>query len=66
MEKKYIIAFDDYERRIVVNALNDLRNSLIQQGRYTDAVNDIMIKIIDTKPKRKWFTKGWAHGADNS
>ena len=58
MEKKYIIAFDDYERRIVVNALNDLRNSLIQQGRYTDAVDDIMIKIIDTKPKRKWFTKG--------
>ena len=58
MEKKYIIAFDDYERRVVVNALNDLRNSLIQQGRYTDAVDDIMIKIIDTKPKRKWFTKG--------
>lgn len=58
MEKKYIIAFDDYERRIVVNALNDLRNSLIQQGRYTDAVDDIMIKIIDTKPKRKWFAKG--------
>ena len=58
MEKKYIIAFDDYERRVVVNALNDLRNSLIQQGRYTDAVDDIMIKIIDTKPKRKWFAKG--------
>mgnify|MGYP003292774267 CR=1 FL=1 len=58
MEKKYIIAFDDYELRIVVNALNDLRNSLIQQGRYTDAVDDIMIKVIDTKPKRKWFTKG--------
>ena len=58
MEKKYIIAFDDYERRIVVNALNDLRNSLIQQGRYTDAVDDIMIKVIDTRPKRKWFAKG--------
>ena len=58
MEKKYIIAFDDYERRIVVNALNDLRNSLIQQGRYTDAVDDLMIKVIDTKPKRKWFSKG--------
>jgi len=57
MEKKYVIALDDYERRIVVNALNDLRNSLIQQGRYTDAVDDLMIKIIDTKPKIKWFAK---------
>ena len=57
-EKKYCLELDGYEYRIVVNALNDLRNSLIQQGRYTDAVDDIMIKIIDTKPKRKWFAKG--------
>ena len=58
MEKKYCLELDDYEYRIVISALNDLRNSLIQQGRYTDAVDDIKIKIIDTKPKRKWFTKG--------
>ena len=58
MEKKYCLELDDYEYRIVISALNDLRNSLIQQGRYTDAVDDIMIKIIDTKPKRKWFAKG--------
>ena len=53
MEKKYRIVLDDSEWKIVINALNDLRNSLIQQGRYTDAVDDIMIKVIDTKPKRK-------------
>ena len=58
MEKKYFLELDGYEYRIVVNALNDLRNSFILQGRYTDAVDDIMIKVIDTKPKRKWFTKG--------
>ena len=57
-EKKYCLELDGYEYRIVVNALNDLRNSLIQRGRYTDAVDDLMIKIIDTKPKRNWFTKG--------
>lgn len=53
MEKKRYITFDDSEWKIVINALNDLRNSLIQQGRYTDAVDDIMIKVINTKPKRK-------------
>ena len=58
MEKKYCLELDGYKYRIVVNALNDLRNSLIQQGGYTDAVDDIMIKVIDTRPKRKWFTKG--------
>ena len=55
MEKKRYIALDDSEWKIVINALNDLRNSLIQQGRYTDAVDDIMIKVINTKPKRKLF-----------
>ena len=53
MEKKYRIALDDSEWKIIINALNDFRNSLIQQGRYTDAVDDIMIKVINTKPKRK-------------
>lgn len=53
MEKKRYIALDDSEWKIVINALNDLRNSLIRQGRYTDAVDDIMIKLINTNPKRK-------------
>ena len=53
MEKRRYIILDDYEWKIVINALNDFRNSLIQQGRYTDAVDDIMIKVINAKPKRK-------------
>ena len=55
MEKKRYIALDDSEWKIVINALNDFRNSLIRQGRYTDAIDDIMIKLINTKPKRKLF-----------
>ena len=53
MEKKRYIALDDSEWKIVINALNDLRNSLIRQGRYTDAVDDIMTKVINAKPKSK-------------
>ena len=53
MEKKRYITLDDCEWKIVINALNDFRNSLIQQGRYTDAVDDIMIKVINAKHKRK-------------
>ncbi len=53
MGKKRYIILDDSEWKIVINALNNLRNSFIQQGRYTDAVDDIMIKVINAKPKRK-------------
>ncbi len=37
--------FDDYEVRIIVRALVDLRNQLIAEGRYTDAVDDLLIML---------------------
>ena len=43
--KKYKL--DDYEVRIIILALNELRNQLIQEGRYTDAVDDLMAKILN-------------------
>ncbi len=51
-EKKYYIALDGYERRVIVNALNEMRNSLLQQGRYTDAVDEVLPKIIEAKTKK--------------
>lgn len=51
-EKKYYIAFDGYERGVMVNALNEMRNALLQQGRYTDAVDEVILKVIDAKTKK--------------
>ncbi|MBQ8623082.1 MAG: hypothetical protein IJ424_01705 [Oscillospiraceae bacterium] len=50
--KKYYIAFDEYERGIIINALNDKRNALIKEGRYTDAVDEVLLKVINAKQKR--------------
>lgn len=33
-DKKYYIALDDFERRVVVNCLNEMRNNLIAKGKY--------------------------------
>ncbi len=51
--KKYYIAIDENERRIIINALNFLRNKLLAEGRYTDAVDDILIKVVNA-PIRKF------------
>lgn len=57
-EKKYYIMLDGYERGIMVNALNEMRNALLQQGRYTDAVDEVILKVIDAKTKKfKVITK---------
>lgn len=50
--KKYYIALDEYERGIIINSLNDKRNSFIKEGRYTDAVDEVLLKVIDTKKKK--------------
>ena len=36
---------DDYEVRILILALNELRNQLIQEGRYTDMIDKLIVKI---------------------
>jgi len=45
LKKKF--KFDDYEIRILILALNELRNQLIREERYTDAVDELMVKLID-------------------
>ena len=52
MKEKYYIVLDEYERRIIINSLNELRNRLIADGRYTDAVDELLHKIINAKKKR--------------
>ncbi len=54
--EKYYIAIDENEWRIIINALNSLRNKLLAEGRYTDAVDDVLIKVVNT-PVRKFKVK---------
>ncbi len=44
-EKKYYIAFDRYEQGTMISALNEMRNRLIAECRYIDAVDELIIKI---------------------
>ena len=50
-EEKLYIKLDGYEQSILVRALNDLRNSLLENARYTDAVDELIIKTANAKRK---------------
>jgi len=54
MEKKYILKIDDFEHRVLVNALNSMRNQLIQEGQYNDALDRLILKVIDTPVKKRF------------
>ena len=48
---KYHLALTDNEYSLIIKSLNDLRNDFIAQGRYTDAVDDVLVKLIGAKKK---------------
>ena len=51
-EKKYYLVLDDFERRMLLNNLNDFRNKLIAEGKYTDLLDEVIIKVAKAKLKR--------------
>lgn len=44
-KRKYYLYLSAEERRLIFNALLSVRNKLIAKGKYTDAVDELMIKV---------------------
>ncbi len=49
---KYHIYLNSEERRLLISSLNDVRNKLIDDGRYTDLVDEVLIKAANAKIKK--------------
>ena len=51
-QKDYYIYLDEQEYSQVIQSLIALKNDLIAQGRYTDAVDDVLIKFTKARKKK--------------
>ena len=51
-EEKRVLTLDRYEHGVVVNALNELRNDLLEEQRSTDFVDEVLLKAIDAPTKK--------------
>ena len=60
MKQKYYVELNRQEWRLIIEALNRLRNKLIAAGRYTDAVDEILIKVAKAKPQKSMLWE-WRH-----
>ena len=49
MKQKHYLVLNDREHRLMIESLNQLRNKLIADGKYTDAVDEVLLKIIGAK-----------------
>ena len=52
-EKLYHIALDDYEHSIIIRTLNDKKTDLMNEGKSTDAIDDLIVKV-GTAPQKKF------------
>ncbi len=51
-ETKYHVYLDSQERTLLLHSLLELKNQLIQQGRYTDCIDELIFKVINAPTKR--------------
>ena len=52
-DKKRVIMLDDFEQRLMVNGLTDFRNDLLREGKPTEDVDDLILKVIDAPMKKE-------------
>ena len=51
-EQKFHLYLSEDERRFLIQNLIWFQNELRQKGRYTDAVDNLIVKISKAKPKK--------------
>lgn len=51
-EKINHLYVDSHERKIILHSLVELKNALIQQGRYTDCVDELIFKVANAPIKK--------------
>ena len=51
--EKVVVTLDSFEQRLMVSALTDFRNDLIQAERPTEDVDGLLLKIIDAVPQKE-------------
>lgn len=51
-EERYHLALDKYDKNIMLNALNILRNQQVTEERPTDPVDDLILKVSDASKKK--------------
>ena len=50
---KKVVTLEEHEQRLMVRGLADYRNDAIRDGKPTDDIDDLLLKVIDAPPKRK-------------
>jgi len=51
-EKQNHLYVDSHEKSLLLHSLVELKNQLIQQGRYTDCIDELIFKVVNAPVKK--------------
>lgn len=52
-EEKRVITVDPFEHDLLINGINEFRNSLLEDEQPTEDVDELLMKILDAPPRKK-------------
>ena len=52
LKKRHYLYLSENEHRVLIRSLVQMKNKLIQQGRFTDCVDDLILKVLSAPVKR--------------
>ena len=52
-DEKRVVTLNSFEQRLMVQGLNDFRNDALRDGKPTEDVDNLIIKVIDAPTKRE-------------
>lgn len=52
LKKRHYLYLDEIEYRVLISSLVQMKNRLIQEGRFTDCVDELIMKVLSAPVKR--------------
>ena len=52
-DEKRVVTLNNYEQRLMVRGLTDFRNDAIRDGKPTEDLDGLILKVIDAPTKRQ-------------
>lgn len=52
-DEKRVVMLDDFEQRLMVNGLTDFRNDALRDGKPTEDLDNLLLKVIDAPTKKE-------------
>ncbi len=57
MKEVKVLELDKYEYGIIINALNEFRNKVLEEGKDSESIDEILLKVLEAPDKKRMFPR---------